>query len=302
MSKVMYGTISYIPPDAKRKQMRITNHRKQLDWLSTFLTPEDLYLRVESAWGDDSDYTKLYDVPFEITSMPVPAAYPGANRNHLLKKLYDSDYDWLVIMDDDRALYPYYNGEEFFTKELKGPDGDRLAKAGTLIKGLHPMIEPFKRQCAEYQHRREAWFITKSSPLGFLQIACIPNLVKYGYQPIFMNGETSCQLGTPPEDVQFELDWLLAAHGLAMNKNLIVKEFGGDRQSSLYEDKKHRQQVEQYHKQWVSEYLKSKSPRIKALWTKQGLNSRRNTFDPSKLFKRREVPWDDAWDNLIEQK
>lgn len=63
MGKVMYGTISYIPPDAERKAMRITNHRKQLDWLSTFLTPDDLYYRVESAWGTDSDYDKLNDVP-----------------------------------------------------------------------------------------------------------------------------------------------------------------------------------------------------------------------------------------------
>ena len=173
MGKVMYGTISYIPPDAERKMMRITNHRKQLDWLSTFLTPDDLYYRVESAWGDDSDYDKLYDVPFDITSMPVPAAYPGANRNYLLKELYESDYDWLVIMDDDRALYPYFNGEEFFTKELKGPDGDRLAKEGTLIKTLCPITEPFKKQCVEFAKRREAWFFTKSSPLGFLQIACI---------------------------------------------------------------------------------------------------------------------------------
>ena len=46
MGKVMFGTICYIPPDAARKAMRIKNHRKQLDWLSTFLTPDDLYYRV----------------------------------------------------------------------------------------------------------------------------------------------------------------------------------------------------------------------------------------------------------------
>ena len=146
----MYGTICYIPPDAERKMMRITNHRKQLDWLSTFLTSDDLYYRVESAWGTDSDYDKLNDVPFNITHIQVGPAYPGANRNVLLQKLYESDYDWLVIMDDDRALYPYFNGEEFFTKELKGPDGDRLAKDGTLIKTLCPITEPFKKQCVEF--------------------------------------------------------------------------------------------------------------------------------------------------------
>lgn len=302
MGKIMYGTISYIPPDAERKTMRITNHRKQLDWLSTFLKSEDLYYRVESAWGNDDEYKKLDDVPFEITHLPVSAAYPGANRNVLLKKLYESDYDWLVIMDDDRALYPYFNGEEFFTKELKGPDGDRLAKNGTLIKGLHPMVEPFKKQCVEFAKKKEAWFLAKSSPLGFLQIACIPNLVKYGYEPIYMNGETSCQEGTAPEDLQFELDWILAKHGIACNKNLVVKEFGGDTQSSLYADKEHRKRVEAYHREWVSSYLKAKNPRNKALWTKKELNARRNTFEPTLLFLRREVPWDDAWDSIIDKK
>lgn len=301
MGKVMFGTISYIPPDATRKAMRIANHRKQLDWLSTFLTPDDLYYRVESAWGTDSDYDKLNDVPFNIIPIQVGAAYPGANRDVLLRKLYESDYDWLVIMDDDRALYPYFNGEEFFTKELKGPDGDRLAKEGTLIKGLHPMVEPFKRQCVEFEKKKEAWFMTKSSPLGFLQIACIPNLVKYGYEPIYMNGETSCMEGTAPEDLQFELDWVLAKHGMACNKNLIIKEFGGANQSSLYQDKEHRHKVETYHRQWVADYLKQKNPRNKALWEKKTLNARRNTFDPTHLFLRREVAWDDTWDSLIEK-
>lgn len=302
MSRVMFGTISYIPPDNKRKAQRITNHRKQLDWLSTFLTPDDLYYRVESAWGDDHDYDCLRDVPFNVTSIKVPAAYPGANRNELLRRLYESDYDWLVIMDDDRALYPYFNGEEFFTKELKGPDGDRLAKAGVLIKALTPMTEPFKKQCVEFPKRKEAWFLAKSTPSGFLQIACIPNLVKYGYEPVYMNGETDCLPGSAPEDVQFELDWLLAKHGLAMNKNVVMKEFGGDNQSSIYENKTHRREAEAFHKEWIGSYLKSKSPRNPALWTKKELNARRNTFDPTRLFLRREVPWQDEWDDIVDKK
>lgn len=302
MGKVMYGTICFIPPDGKRKAQRIANHRKQLDWLSTFLTPDDLYYRVESAWGTDSDYDCLNDAPFNITHLQVGAAYPGANRNVLLQKLYESDYDWLVIMDDDRSLYPYFNGEEFFTKELKGPDGDRLAAAGTIIKALTPMTEPFKKQCVEFPKRHEAWFLSKSTPSGFLQIACIPNLVKYGYEPVYMNGETSCLPGSPPEDVQFELDWILAKHGLAMNKNLVMKEFGGDSQSSIYESKEHRREAEEYHKCWITEYLKSKNPRNKALWTKKELNARRNTFDPTRLFLRREVPWQDEWDSIVDKK
>lgn len=302
MGKVMFGTISYIPPDAERKAMRITNHRKQLEWLSTFLTADDLYYRVESAWGDDSDYDCLCDVPFNITSIPVGPKYPGANRNILLDRLYNSDYDWLVIMDDDRSLYPYFNGEQFFTKDLKGPDGDRLAKDGVLIKALTPMTEPFKKQCVEFPKRKEAWFLSKSTPSGFLQIACIPNLKKYGYVPIYMDGDTDCLPGSPPEDVQFELDWLIDRHGIAMNKNLVMKEFGGDSQSSIYTDKTHRREAEEYHKGWITEYLQSKNPRNRALWTKKELNARRNTFDPTKLFYRKEVPWLDEWDDIIDKK
>ena len=84
-----------------------------------------------------------------------------------------------------------------------------------------------------------------------------------------------------------------------MNKNLVMKEFGGDNQSSIYTDKNHRREAEEYHKGWITEYLQSKNPRNRALWTKKELNARRNTFNPNRLFLRREVAWNDEWDNLL---
>ena len=77
---------------------------------------------------------------------------------------------------------------------------------------------------------------------------------------------------------------------------------GGDNQSSIYESKAHRREAEEYHKGWITEYLKSKNPRNKALWTKKELNARRNTFDPTRLFLRREVPWQDEWDSIVDRK
>ena len=66
--------------------------------------------------------------------------------------------------------------------------------------------------------------------------------------------------------------------------------------------KEYRKKVEEYHRGWITEYLKSKNPRNKALWTKKELNARRNTFDATRLFLRKEVPWEDDWDNIVTKK
>ena len=118
----------------------------------------------------------------------------------------------------------------------------------------------------------------RETPYGFLQICFIPNLVKFGMKPIYFNGDTECLEGDPPEDVQFELDWLIGKHPIIRNKNLIMQEIGQTNAdlSSIYRDLEHRRQCELTHKSWLTGYLKSRLPRKPDLWTRVALNKRMN--------------------------
>lgn len=297
----IYGIISYIPENEPFTEKRIQNHRKQLDWLESFVEDEAKIYRVENMWTDSEQYQPLRRTSrIQIKSIPVDIPlFPGANRNILLHRLYESDADWLICMDDDRALYDYYDGEKFFTQELDSSYGIALAKKGVLIRTLSPIEQPFKKDCSSWRYREASWYMERVTPHGFLQICCIPNLVKYGYAPVYFNGETSCQEGEAPEDLQFELDWISARHGIAMNKNLIMKEFGGSTQSTLYPTKEYRESVQKSHRKWLEEYLSIKFPTNPKLWKKATLNKRYNSYK-QEMFPRL-VPWDVKWENSDER-
>ena len=289
----LIGVICYMPDTVQNMDARMKAHATQLEWLKSWMKPDDVLHRVESAWTPGFDYSAINPEGLNIDHIQVPAAYPGGNRNVLLDLLYNSDADWLICMDDDRMLYPHYAGESFFD-DLQSPTGIEFAKNGTMIKILLPIMQPFRKTNSAYPFKKESWWIEKVTPNGNLQICCIPNLVKYGRKPIYFNAETSCQLGDPPEDLSFEIDWVSAKNGLARNNMLIMKEIGGGENSSLYSGKEHRHEVEAAHKPWLVQYLKGKFPRNPALWSKTELSKRRNTYVEQRF--PRSTPWDDAWD------
>lgn len=269
----MVGTISYLP-GTELTDRRIPMHQKQLRWLESIGINFEYY-RVESAWCEKA--TSECTTSLNLKRMCVGAHFPGYNRNLLLEQLYKSDYDWLVCLDDDRDVYPVYNPNAFF-HDLGTKPVISLAERGFLITAMSPSYTPFKRQNAEWEYRETHWYFQNESPYGFLQICFIPNLVKYGYKPVWFNGDTSCVDGEPPEDVQFELDWLLNKHGIIQNRNIVMREISqsnGDG-STIFHDKAHRQECAKHHKSWIGPYLKSKNPRNPALWTKGGLSRRVN--------------------------
>lgn len=272
----MVGTISYLPPNNPRTPKRIGFHRQQLNWLESLGLDFD-YFRVESDWGCGGEYDCLYSTHLHLISLKVEKHPPGYNRNYLLDALYNSDKDWLVCLDDDRQLYPMYNGDSFF-KDLSSPAMLDLAKQGYLITCTPPNFEPFKKDCCSWKYKETHWYMFRETPYGFLQICFIPNLVKFGYKPVYFNGETECLEGDPPEDVQFELDWLIAKHPIIRNKNLIMQEIGQTNAdlSSIYDNLEHRRRCELTHKTWLQSYLKEKLPRKPDLWTRVELNKRMN--------------------------
>lgn len=307
MTNFMVGSISYLPDDHPRTDARITFHQRQLTWLESIQENQGLdfpYYRIESAWGTKAK-SALGQTKLNLISVTTEKHPPGYNRNLLLELLYASDKDWLVCLDDDRMLYPMYDGDAFF-KDLGTPAVQALARQGYLITCTPPNFEPFKRDVCSWEYRETHWYLFRETPYGFLQICFIPNLVKFGMKPIFFNGETECLEGDPPEDVQFELDWLIHKHPIVRNKNLIMQEIGQTNAdwSSIYQDLTHRRACETTHKAWLTRYLKEAMPRKPDLWTRVALNRRMNpTFTqliPRSCryeFDGRDFPRD--WDDTV---
>lgn len=274
MCNFMVGTISYLPSNNDRTPKRIEIHSQQLRWLESLGLPFEYY-RVESDWCEEAK--KSLSTTLNLKSIAVGKHPPGYNRNLLLEQLYSSDYDWLVCLDDDRQLYPMYNGDAFF-QDLNTAPVRKLAEKSYLITCTPPNFEPFKKDCYSWKYKETHWYMFRETPYGFLQICFIPNLVKFGYKPIFFNGDTECLEGDPPEDVQFELDWLIHKHPIIRNKNLIMQEIGQTNAdlSSIYRDLEHRRRCELTHKTWLTQYLKQRLPRKPDLWTRVALNKRMN--------------------------
>lgn len=295
MSNFMVGCISHLPDSLTRCDERCAIHAQQLRWLEG-LTAKFPFYQVEGCWEEKAN--TLCKTTLEVNHIQVGANPPGKNRNVLLDIFYDSDYDWLVCLDDDRRYYPMYNADSIFN-DLSSPAFTRLAKTGYLMLSTDPMLAPFKKVNYAWEHHETHWYITKGNPNGFMQMCFIPNLVKYGYRPIYFNGETTCTLNQAPEDVQFQLDWLIAKHPLVINHNLIMDEISqsNGNKSVIFPTLDYRRACERSHAEWEYDYLKSKFPRTPELWKKTNLNKRRNPVftdliprGERYIFKGRDLP------------
>lgn len=298
--KFMVGVISYLADELDNLDKRIAFHKEQLRWLESLDIDFDLY-RVESAWGmmarGDGGLIPNRDARL-FNQICVGKQPPGANRNQLLSIFYDSDYDWLVCMDDDRMLYPHYDPRQFFL-ELDTPQFTALAEQGYMLLCLDPIYMPFKKENYAWQYHETHWKFDAVSPEGGLQICFIPNLRKYGYKEIFFDSESYAQSDEAPEDYKFKLDWLIAKHRLIRCSNLIMKEIGqasGDG-STLYADLAYRREVEETQKTWYANYMRERLPRNPELWKKGELNRRRNpkftqlvSRSVPYVFKDKELP------------
>lgn len=272
----MVGTISYLPDDLPKLTQRMSHHANQLRWLES-LSIDFEYLRIQSAWGHIARQNPDLDTTLRSHAIDVPAQYPGANRNELLRCFYHSNYDWLVCLDDDHRLYDRYNYREFFL-DLNTSKLRSLAQRGFLITCLPASMMPYKKDNYEWQYHETHWYLHRESISGYLQICFIPNLVKFGYEPLWFNDTSPCKLNDPPEDIQFQIDWLIHKHRFVCNKNLILNEIGqsAGQDSCLYENELIRRQCVNSHKAWVARYLREKLPKTPACWTLAGLNKKFN--------------------------
>lgn len=278
MSKLLLGSISLCTKDPIKNQSRIKTHQAQLRWLESIELSDYCYYRVEQAYTDDfrkacsTSLTAFEPLCFD------EGLGPAAARNKLLQKLYSSESDWLVCMDDDRDLYSHYGANQFISELAYSPYLQNLAKEGVLINGVCPARRPFKKDNTAFDRISTHWNLIHACIDGCLQICCIPNLVKFGYEPVWFDETNDCMHGKPPEDIQFELDWLLSKHQIATNLMMIVRDIVPESYSvsTVYENQDLRKEVMATHPKAINDYIKTKTRnRIQTL---NEFNKRKNGF------------------------
>lgn len=273
----MVGIISYMP-ETDRGKLRIPIHQEQLRWLEGLATQVrdnfEIY-RVESAWGPTAKAecgTTLDLKPIEVDQHTC-----AVNRNFLLEKFYNSDYDWLFLLDDDRVFYDHYRYPDWFD-DLNTPAVLELCKQGYMISCILPMYEPFKKTNYEWPMRETHWFMGKDPIHGSLQAVFIPNIKKYQGKEIYFDKHTAAQLNEPPEDTMFQLDWIKAGGHCIRNRFLIGKEVGqsAGEKSLIYDSLEERRKIEEGHAAWFDSYLKQLYPKSPRCWTRRGFLAQHN--------------------------
>lgn len=279
MAKLLLGSISYCTGADPRTESRIKTHQAQLRWLESVGFEDYIYYRVEQAYTPE--FKSAVETSLNLQSLVFEKGLgPAGARNELLKRLYDSDADWLICMDDDRVLYQHYGANNFLKELSINPATVQLAKEGTLVVGVCPARRPFKKNNTDFGKVATHWNLIKGCIDGCLQIACIPNLVKYGYKPVWFNAENDCFHGIP-EDIEFEINWIYAKHPMALNLMMVVRDIAPQTQavSTIYETPEIRRQ---YEESWMGsadrDYIRKKTRnRISSL---AEFNRLKNGFKP----------------------
>lgn len=290
MSKVFIGIISYLGKDVPFRDSRIQMHQKQLkDIAEDFKYMQSVcsetavpIVRIEQEWDEEvHEQIKSYEDGLNIESVVTERLNPGAARNMLLKRLYESDNDWLICSDDDHWLYPKYRGVELIWDLNKGTDGytNQMLKQGIGFSAFPAYWEGYQKDVNAWGKSATHWLFTKTKHPGAMPLCAIPNIKKYFGIELYFNENTDCySYQAPPEDLQFYIDWLNHGFKWMDSMCMIAKSEGNLDHSSLFESREYRKNRDANVKIWRNNYLKNLFPKKPELWKFSEFNKRRNNI------------------------
>lgn len=211
---MLVGIISYMPNDLDRRKERLRVHQEQLAWIHRVLDDPQILIvaqNYEISEIEDS-YNLCVHADIKVFDKGIG---PARARDVILKEFYNSDYDHLLIMDDDSMIYPYYGCEDIFREVSENPD--KFSKIDAFCS-QHPRYLPFKERVYQDKLNLSKWKFTRRPPNTGAQIAILRNIKKFkdkevyhqaGVMDALKEGETDfTQVAS--EDVAFHLDWVRA--------------------------------------------------------------------------------------------
>ena len=172
------GIISYFP-DSEFREKRKQVHYEQIKWLKELYGNEQEINVVAQNYHED-DY--LEGINYVKSEKPLGAT---RCRNILLEKFYDTDNDYILMLDDDTLIYPYYKMDilmkEFQTKP------EKYIKDIDMVVANYPAYQPFKQAMYDDPKNKTCYkFIPKPHIVG-MALMFFKNLRKYYDKKMFFN-------------------------------------------------------------------------------------------------------------------
>lgn len=212
---VQVGIISYLPDEQDKRAKRIKFLKNEVQFIRE-VYPDKTINIVAQNWGD----YRLDDTNINyIISSPVGVS--GA-RNILMRNLYQSKDDYILLMDDDMAVYDYYGCYDFF-REI-----DKNSKKFLMIDmltAINPVYIPFKKRNYEDKLIQTHWKFTKRDFNTAQQITFIKNIKKYYDKELYYTIPTKLPFH---EDTDWHIRWAMEGFTCYTCEQIILKDPGNN--------------------------------------------------------------------------
>lgn len=276
---ILIGQVSYLPHNELRTK-RLEAAHTQIKWFNEVL-PNTQIISVAQAYNV-SDYVD--GVLYRKYDEPIGA---GEARNKILKYFYDSDYDWLLLCDDDTVLYPYYSADEFIRDVANNPEKYKQVDA---ISALEPEYYPYKKLNYEDKanlthYKFEPRVLNSGSATSIMR-----NIKKYYDKELYFPN-VDANKGEGREDIEFLISWLKDGFTWYTMQTMIRKSLCFDKSSIFGADTKKRDAILMHDLDVICErYAKDGITRdVKGKITWKNFNERYNKSEKV-LYIQREVP------------
>lgn len=214
------GIISYLPNDNELRTKRLQAHIKQLEWLKEWYPGIDINCIYQNY--KEEEIPKEFITSYEEYTNGIGAA---ASRNVLLEKFYHSDKDYMLLLDDDRLMYDYYDAKNFINDLIA------VEKPNTvpIVMPLDPRFSPFKQENYRSKHIVETdWIIERNTSIMCSGIYIIGNIKKYHDKEIYFDENMDAAKSEGYEDADFLLQFMRNKLGVYKCKQLIVKSLNSE--------------------------------------------------------------------------
>ena len=229
----MIGQISYLPNNELRTK-RFEAARTQIEWLHKVLPNVKITSVLQNYTQDEcdmlgSDMYLSYDTPIGA----------GRARNKILEKFYNSNYDWLLLCDDDTILDDKYHCENFI-EELS--NNEKKFSGIDAVSAIEPEYHPYKKLNYEDKgnlthFKFEPRELNSGSATSFIR-----NIKKfYGKEIYFPNIDAN--KGEGREDMEMLFSWLKAGLTWYNMDTMIRKSLCFDKSSIFGADTKKRDKI-----------------------------------------------------------
>ena len=230
---IMIGQISYLPNNELRTK-RFEAARTQIEWLHKVLPNVKITSVLQNYTDAESDLIKSDNIIG--FSNPIGA---GKARNLILEKFYNSNYDWLLLCDDDTILDDKYHYENFI-EELS--NNEKKFSGIDAVSAIEPEYHPYKKLNYEDKgnlthFKFEPRELNSGSATSFIR-----NIKKfYGKEIYFPN--INANKGEGREDMEMLFSWLKAGLTWYNMDTMIRKSLCFDKSSIFGADTKKRDKI-----------------------------------------------------------